>query len=427
MFRRSTLIATSICTCAVLITAIPARAQSTGTSDQQPRFRVYFDDRPGVEFGKDVRVELGGRLDGDLRTDDSADRDRGSLEWGGKRLELSGRVTRYVDFEISRELADNRPWRDVWVEVGRTAALAVRLGRFKVPFSQDRLRSQSRLDFVNRSMAADRLAPGRNDGVMTHGETAKERITYAVGVFRNRDPEGIEDDPALDDLDRDQRALGAARVTAKPFLSWRDGKTLFESLQVGVAVTRDRSLPSLTRFGASTLDNDDDIFEPVYINGPRTGVGTELHWTPGRARINAEWMQIRETRDGQAFGGGDLPDFLGRGWYISGVYRVARWRDKNRDWLTRSVLREVEIGARLEGIAFGTGTSATDVVTHPRAEIIPWHGLHALTLGATWRLNRFSRIQLNAITEKPEVPLSEPSNPGTERRWSGVVKFQIAL
>jgi hypothetical protein len=109
------------------------------------------------------------------------------------------------------------------------------------------------------------------------------------------------------------------------------------------------------------------------------------------------------------------------------VYQVARHRGKHVDWVTKSFFREVEIGARYEGIAFGTGSAAPDVVTHPRAEIIPWHGLRALTLGATWRLNKYSRIQLNAITEKPEVPTIESSSPGNNRRWSGVLKFQIAL
>jgi hypothetical protein len=138
-------------------------------------------------------------------------------------------------------------------------------------------------------------------------------------------------------------------------------------------------------------------------------------------------MQIRETRDGQAFDGGDLPDFLGRGWYVSGVYQLARHHGKHLDWKTKSFFREVEVGARYEGIAFGTGSSATDVVSHPRADIIPWHGLHAFTLGATWRLNKYSRMQFNAITEKPEVPTIDASNPGNNRRWSGVLKFQIAL
>jgi hypothetical protein len=412
-----------------------ARAQAADDTPEQrppdagaPRVRVFFDDRPTLELGDAIRVQLAARVDATLRADDADALEDDTFSWSGRRVELSGRVTRAVDFELSYELDDDEPLRDAWVDVNGTRAVAVRLGRFKVPFSAERLRSLAGIDFVNRSLAADYLAPGRDEGLMAHGELGRNVLEYAVGVFRNSTPERSQNDPAVSD--RDQRPLWAARATSRPFTRRRGGNSSLRTLQIGVAMTRDRALPGLTGLGAATIYADDPLIDPVYVNGPRTGFGTELQWSMARLRVNAEWMRIRESRESQAIDGGDLADFLGRGWYVSTVYRVARWRDEQGSWLARALRRELEIGVRLEGISFGTGTLPTtgdQLVLHPRADLVPWHTLRALTLGATWRLNRFSRIQLNAIREKPDVPAVTNPLLGGERRWSSFLKFQFAL
>jgi Phosphate-selective porin O and P len=399
-----------------------SEAEEASTRDPEKPLRFVFDGRPAVEIGKAIRVELGLRLDTDIRTDDTSDLDNGAFDWSGKRIEIAGRVTKRVDFEFSRDLGDNERWRDAFVDVDAAKPVSVRGGRFKVPFSEERLRGEGKLDFVFRAVAAEALAPGRDDGVMVHGDASHKTVTYAVGGFRDSIPERIaREDPLA--AERDARMLTAARATIKPFTRWHRGKSSLKSLRFGAAVLHGSNVSTLTTLGAATLDRDDPLFEPVYVNGPRNGLGTEVQWTPGPLRVNAEWIQIREARDGQALDGSDLPDLLGRGWYVSGVWRVVRWRHQD-EWFARAFLREIEVGARYEGIAFGTGDGPDDVVIHPRAEIIPWQSLHVLTLGGTWHLNEFSRVQVNAIAEDPDAP-ALVNLLGTDRRWSGVVRLQL--
>jgi hypothetical protein len=423
---------------AVLAIASDTRAQSDAADPQsnartERRVQFRFDDRPVVEVGRSIRFELGFRLDADVRTDAASEIKAGAFEWNGKRIEVAGRVTDRIAFELSHDLDVGSRWRDAFVDVRALNLLSVRTGQFKVPFSAERLRSLGRIDFVNRSLAADALAPGRAVGVMARGDLGRA-VEYAIGVFDGRPREGVAADPVV--ADRHAGVLSAARVTVRPFArgdGTRQPRTAgvratptspMRSLQLGVSVLRGSNVPSLSGLGARTFDSDELLFEPVYVNGPRIGVGTELQWSPGPLRVNAEWIAIQEDRRNQALDGSTLPALRARGWYASAIWRIARWRHDDDRWLARALLREVEIGARFEGIAFGTGDAPDTIVIHPRAEIIPWQDLHVLTLGTTWRLNRFSRIQLNAIHERPHARalVSVPDS-----RWSGVLKLQLQM
>jgi phosphate-selective porin len=402
---------------------LAARADAQDRAEPvSPRgVRLTFDDKPVVAFGDAVRLELGARLQADVRADDTRALADGAFAWGHRRVEVAGRVTRRVHFEVSNELGADRPWRDVFVDVRASRALAVQAGRFKVPFSHERLRSGGRLDFVHRSYAADRLAPGRQNGAAVHGRLGR-RLEYDAGAFGAGFPEYVALDPATRGLER--QPLVAGRLAAQPFRDRGDRDDPLRPLQLGLAVLRGRSLPMLTTLGVRTHDARDRLFPAVYVNGPRAGIGTEARWASGPVRVAAEWIRLEESREGQALDATDLPALVAQGWYVSGVYRVARWRHRDAHWLASALLREVELAARLERIRFGTGRARDGAtIVHPRAASLPVHALGAVTVGATWRLNTFGRIQGNVIAEQPDTPLSATT--GERRHWSSVVRLQV--
>jgi phosphate-selective porin len=403
--------------------ALAARAHAQGAVEPaSPRgVRITFEDKPVVAFGDAVRIELGGRLQGDVRADDTRALADGAFAWGHRRIEVAGRVTRRVQFEVSNELGAERPWRDVFVDVRGSRALSVQAGRFKVPFSHERLRSGGRLDFVHRSYAADRLAPGRQNGAAVHGRIGR-RLEYGAGVFGAGFPEDVALDPATRGHER--QPLVAGRLQAQPFRDRGQRDDPLRPLQLGVAVLHGRSLPMLTTLGVRTHDARERLFPAVYVNGPRRGLGAEARWSSGPLRLAAEWIRLEEAREGQALDATNLPALVAQGWYVSGVYRVARWRHGDAHWLASALLREVELAARLERIRIGAGAArGVATVVHPRAASVPVHALGALTLGATWRLNQFGRIQGNVIAEQPDTPLSDTTPDG--RRWSSVVRLQV--
>ena len=422
--RRRTVRACATGLVAGLALASPVRALAQASdeptaSENHPRpVRFVFDGRPAIEIERSIRVELGLRLDAAVRLDDPPAGDE-RFGWTGRRAEIAGRVTDRIAFEVSRDLGGDEQWRDVFADVKAASAVSFRGGRFKVPFSDERLRGLGSIDFVERSYAAEQLAPGRRNGGMGHGETWKNRLDYAVGVFQSGDDETLDDDPIQRGHDRP--LLAATRVTIRPFAALPEANAL-RTLRLGVAGFRDSVLPGLATLGVSTRDGGESMFSPVYVNGPRSGVGTELRWTPAaRLRIYAEWMQVRTSRHAQALDGGDLPALAGQGWYASAIYRVAQSRGSG-GWITRWLFRELEVGGRFEGIRFGTGPGTVDVI-HPRTAVVPWHSLHALTLGATWRLNRYSRIQINAVAEDPDTPAAAAVD--NHRHWSSAVKLQV--
>jgi len=383
--------------------------------------RFSLDPRPTFEIGRTFQMQLGGRLDADVRSGSGADvGEDGGFELTGRRLELSGRLTRHVSFEVSNEVGAHRPWRDVFVDVSAVRAFAARAGRFKVPFGEERLRGIGKLDFVDRSYASRVLAPGRTEGVMVFGDVARERLTYELGGFGAGPRETANDDVVSTGEAR--RPMVALRLTTRPMGAGKDAPRWLRSLRVGGAVTRGWNVSGVSSLEARTLQGDAPILEPVFVRGPRNSVGLETQWSPGPVRVNAEWMQVRDARLGQGIDGGDLPALVARGWYVSGVWQLVKHR--NRDgWVQAHVFRELEIAGRIESIAFGAGRATLASVIHPRANAIPWQTLRAITIGATWRWNKYSRLLANAIVEEPETTWSG----GPERRhyWSGVTRLQL--
>lgn len=381
--------------------------------------RVSFDGRPMFDVGQVFHLELGGRLDADIAG--GLDGDDDDFDWSGRRLEIAGSVMRRARFELSREFGSNQPWRDVFVEVDATPAFGVRVGRFKVPFSDDRLRGLGKLDFVNRSFAARVLAWGRDDGVTAFGELGRKRVTYEVGAFRGALHEAGREDIIV--RAEDPRPLGAGRVTLRPFVTRKDKGLSFRSLRVGASLFRGWNNSGFSTLDVRTIDGHEPLLDSYLVRGPRRGLGLEAQWSPGPVLLSAEWMDVHESRRGQAVDGGDLPDLIGHGWYTSAVWKAARLRGRDHSWLRQSLFRELEIVGRLESISLGTGGADAMAILHPRAERVPWQVLRALTLGGSWRLNRYGRIQMNAIAERPRATWWDVGDNGT--RWSAVTRLQL--
>ena len=63
---------------------------------------------------------------------------------------------------------------------------------------------------------------------------------------------------------------------------------------------------------------------------------------------------------------------------------------------------------------------------NPRADTIYPSGDRALTLGLSWTLNRFTKIQVNGIREHVEDPQRNPVANGAAF-WSRVIRLQFVL
>jgi phosphate-selective porin OprO/OprP len=439
--RPATDIILSIAVAAALATPVTAQtlppaqalalAQSIAAGAPRADATFRWEDHPTLLIGKNTRIAFRARLKFDERRSDAEipDDEDSTLDLARKRIGVEGQIAGLFDFQVERELQDEDPWRDVYINYRQFDTVQLQAGKFKLPFSLDENTAATNLDFAYRSLIATHLAPGRDRGVMVHGRVANRIVRYEAGIFehdgrnaRPRNPERMFGDQTI-----------ALRLGVQPF---RASKTVFEDLLVGVAMTRSdladangllEGRPGLR----ARTPMDVEFFESdVYIRGRRERRGFEARWRPGPASIKAEYIKVTDQRLEESVEDTDLSPFLAKGWYVSGT--VALTGDKKADGLDapkrpigRGGIGAVEVGARLEEITYGS-VATGEASTSPRSDVIPGNGDRVTTFGVNWYLNRWIKVQFNLIREKITDPSQGPL-PSQPTFWSRILRFQFTI
>ena len=400
-----------------------AAAAQTEEQSGDPPVRLVFPGRPSLRFGSAVRVDFRFRVQGDLRSfspESASDED--TFELTRRRFGLQGTAFEHFEYEIERELKRNNPWRDVFVNFSYFDDYQVQAGKFKIPFSQERLTGSTDLDYVYRSAAVEALSPAREIGATVHGRFNNRAVGYDGGIFRH------DGENARFGFNPGAGATVAGRVAARPMrLTSVTGAS--REMEVAAAVTVGdvpdgrNSLRGRTTFG-------EPFFEPVYVNGRRIRLGFDADWRPGPFSVKAEFIRVTDQRKNQGIFDEDLSPLVSRGWYVSGSW-VLTGEPKLDGIEPRAPLfgggaGAVEVATRLERLGFGSSFEGEPELSNPRAANVLEVGVRAWTVGVNWYVNRWGKIQFNAIREVTG-PADDPS--GTERAttWTRVVRFQFVL
>jgi hypothetical protein len=133
--------------------------------------------------------------------------------------------------------------------------------------------------------------------------------------------------------------------------------------------------------------------------------------------FQSEYIRLTDERRGQGVGDVDLPPLVAHGWYVSGTYGL----NARRGWYGR-----VEVAGRLETLAFGSTASSGETSVSTRAESVRGNADRAVTLGVNWHLNRWVKVQVNAIREAIHNPSMGPL-PERSAFWSRVFRLQLVL
>lgn len=83
---------------------------------------------------------------------------------------------------------------DGYVEFAKSPYATVRAGQYKVPFGIEELTSDTRLEFIDRSIASSKFAPGRDIGVMLSGQFFKNKFGYQAAAFNGAGQNNPQDD-----------------------------------------------------------------------------------------------------------------------------------------------------------------------------------------------------------------------------------------
>jgi phosphate-selective porin OprO and OprP len=391
--------------------AVPASAQNGTRSKQDDGAR--WDD--GVfRAGDAVRLEPHARFQTDLLLTDQGEPIDDRFEWGRRRIGLDGELFDRLEFQIERELEAESPWRDIYGDVKITPALRIRAGRFKVPFSMEHTTSGFALDFLQRSAAVTAMSPGRDLGVMVHGRLAERLVKYEVGMFKHTDSVEVPVDGNRADVTAGFGTI-AGRVTLAPVRDEEDGTT--RDLAFGVAFARNTMPEGLYGVTGRALDGE-RFFDRMYVNGARTRLGFESLWSAGRFTLKGELLQLMDERKQQAVTGEDLSNLIVRGAYVTGVWRVVGEPGKKGT--------AVDVSGRFDRLAFSSGNTTDEAFTNPRADHVAPLSQRAWTIGATWTVNRWVRLQANAVREQLIDPLGvrdlAPIAP-----WTTVMRLQFGL
>ena len=380
---------------------------------------------PSLHLGKGTRIDFRARLQFDVQGADSPgnETDEPESDFARRRVALEGEIGGVVAFEIDRELDGENPWRDVYANYRQFDVVQVQGGKFKLPFSLDENTSPTNLDFVYRSLAARVLAPGRDRGLMVHGRILNRLVRYELGVFdhdgrnaRSQNPERVFGERSL-----------AGRFLVQPF---RTSKSAAADLQLGVAFTSSdvpqglRSLRGLTTFEETFFDPD------MWVQGRRERTGFELRWRPGPFSVKSEYIRVTTERRGQSVEDTDLSPLLATGWYVSGTWAVtgenkAGGLNKPRRPFLGGGFGALEVAVRLEELSFSSvGTDGAPSFS-VRADVVEVASDRVATIGASWYLNQWIKLQFNAIGEALENTRRGQAIPN--RSWSYVTRFQFTL
>ena len=388
---------------------------------------------PRLRVGKVFSIELVAKVQGDTsRFDPVVDQDDEAFEWRRRRFGVKGELFNRVAFEVEREFGDDKdPWRDVYVDVKAADVFNLKAGHFRVPFSLDGLTGSTSHDFVNRSLGASTIAPGRDLGVMVHGRAKGRVFTYAVGLFDGDDK--IDEVGAFFDDDKGASSLGrttAGRVTVQPFDAFDGLPRGLRNLEVGGNVTWS-SLPEGLNGLAGRSVYRHGFFNPVYVKGNRVRAGLDAVIMAGPTSVKAEWIQAWDERQNQGLGDVDLPKAVARAWYVSGTWLVTGEQKDDAVRPKRPLLQgglgALEAAVRVERLGFGSASSSGEpAFANPRAANLLGNHDDVVTLGLTWYLNRWFKVQGNAIHESFDHAERAPI-PGRATYWSYVARLQFAL
>ena len=419
---------------AIILTFAATPAAAQGKKEKRRGF--VWNDRPSIVFGKNVSVDLTGRALLEWR-DISADKDdkESVFHLRTARLGLKGELTRHFAWEVERVISEADDfiefgdWKDVYVRWKTFDGANVTGGRFKIPFGLEQTTGVSELDFAYRALGSTSIAPGRDRGVMAAGSIG--RLGYEAGVFDDDGDNAESNEPQFAAAGQDLAHVGpsyAVRVTGDLLRALPVPKRL-KSANFGVAYTNSKVPEGLNSLRGQSVWGVNFV-ERLYVKGRRQRIGAQFDWTPGPAGLKAEWMQAREQRDEQSNRNGDLSDFVGTAWYVTGTWFVTGEDKNNKVKPKRPLLKggigAIELAIRYEELGFKSAGKTGTAFTNPRAEHQVPNADRVWTFGVNWVTTKWTRILADAIHENFEDKNRTPDK-GTTSFWSGLVRLNIVF
>ena len=329
------------------------------------------------------------------------------------RVAIEGKVARYFDYKVEGDFADlaGTLLRDFYVNIHRIDELQLRFGHFRVPISQEEIRTDSFQDFVERSMV-NNLVPSRSPGFMASGVVGKGVFEYQVGAFNGKGLLGLNNNGSPE---------GAVRLRFTP---WKNGSEFVgKGFSFGGAFTQGRSLGGLSVRGI-TESRSFSFFVPDTVNGKYIRANGELTWMLGPAAIRAEYDQTNQRRENLGPGGTTLPGVVAKGYTGQFTYLLTGEEKPEAGAVTpannlfgdgngKQGFGAWELKFRYTNLQISDATAKSN-----RAE--------SFYFGPNWYMNRYVRYMLDLGFERFKDPVRSP-RPGDRNFFVILSRVQVAF
>jgi phosphate-selective porin OprO/OprP len=276
---------------------------------------------------------------------------------------------------------------DAYVEAKPTAALNLRVGKFKPPIGLERLQSATDVRFVERGLPTS-LVPNRDVGVQLSGDLAQARVQYQVGAFDGAPDAAIVDGDASTGKD----VVG--RLFLRPFAA----NASAPDLGFGIAGSSGTEQGTLTATGLGAYRTtgqlalfryrgDGTVPTPVLAAGRRTRVSPQGYLYVGPVGVLAEYVRtthnVRRATNSAAL--------TNQAWQVSAGWVLTGERESYTSVTPHHPLDGSKSGGlgALELVA-RYGALTTDASAFPTYADPATQARHARAVGVglNWRLTR---------------------------------------
>jgi phosphate-selective porin OprO/OprP len=379
---------------ALLSRATAEEAARQADTEKLPNgFRLYWKEGVKLDGGDDgqFKFSLGGRIETDwayFDADNDVEDELGELgngtEFRRARFYMTGTVYDRVEFKAEYDFAGGEvAFKDVYLQLNELPWVgSLQIGHFKEPFSLTEMTSGKHTMFMERALLKDTFSPGRNMGLRISHHALNERLTWAVGGFREADDQGAG-------FSSDATYNVTTRFTGLPWY-YEQGRKL---IHLGISYShkfrhddnvRFRARPEAHLSPVRFVDTGNFAVDGVDLITP------EFAWVYGPLSLQAEyaWALVSASEMGS-------PDFSGyyvqASYFLTGEHRAYK---RTQGAFTRIWPKRNFDGAGGWGAwEIATRYSHVDL----RDGVIRGGELGGFTSGLNWYLNPHMRIMANYV------------------------------
>lgn len=230
------------------------------------------------------------------------------------RIYVAGSFTEPFDFKAELDLGGNSlnsangiraQANEIYIHWHRFAGFNLRAGQLKAAYGSENLASDTTMLTIERTLANDRLADGRQLAFSASGTLFSERLTYLTVVGN-----GVGANSSANDNSRFQRS---ARIAYKPFADRTSGALGRLEIGTGGLWSEDNRVAKPGFEFTQSGNSIDNLFV-----GRRTAWGIDARWKSSRLDFSGEWLEEHFHPSNRS----PAADLVAHGWHLTAAYTV---------------------------------------------------------------------------------------------------------